>query len=351
MTRSATPATTSDTFLDYQYQVLGIADHLAGSDVTEICINRPGEIHLETAHGWRREVVPSLTLERARQFCIAAVNESNTGQRLTDADPIVSLTFPTGQRAQFVIAPACEAGQISITIRLPSTQARSLRQYEQEGFFAGIVEPDGALHAHDVELMHLKSRGKYADFFRRAVEYRKNIVVAGATGSGKTTFMKALVEHIQQRERIVTIEDARELFIAHPNRVHLLYSKGGQSSAAVNPRTCMEACLRMRPDRIILAELRGDETFYFMRNCASGHPGTITSCHAGSTRQAWDQLALMVKASREGAALEYAIIQRLLRLTIDIVVHVQAQDGQRRISGIDFDPARSVLTGQGAPAC
>lgn len=351
MTRSAAPALSSGTFLDYQYQVLGIAGHLAGSDVTEICINRPGEIHLETAQGWRREAVPSLTLERARQFCIAAVNESNTGQRLTDAEPIVSLTFPTGQRAQFVIPPACEAGQISITIRLPSSRPRSLQQYEKDGFFAGIVEPDGALHAHDAELLQLKSCGRYAEFFRRAVEYRKNIVVAGATGSGKTTFMKSLVEHIHPDERIVTIEDARELFIAHPNRVHLLYSKGGQGSAAVTPRTCMEACLRMRPDRIILAELRGDETFYFMRNCASGHPGTITSCHAGSTRQAWDQLALMVKASQEGAWLEYAIIQRLLRLTIDIVVHVHAQGGQRRISGIDFDPARSLAAAQGTPPC
>ncbi len=104
----------------------------------------------------------------------------------------------------------------------------------------------------------------------------------------------------------------------------------------------MEACLRMKPDRIILAELRGDESFYFIRNCASGHPGSITSCHAGSTSQTWDQLALMVKASGEGSGLEFGVIKRLLKLTIDIVVHIKAHAGRRHITGIDFDPERML---------
>ena len=103
--------------------------------------------------------------------------------------------------------------------------------------------------------------------------------------------MKALVNHIPLSERLISIEDARELFIPHENVVHLLYSKGGQGSSNITAKSCMESCLRMKPDRIILAELRGDESFYFIRNCASGHPGSITSCHAGSTEQTWDQLA------------------------------------------------------------
>ena len=103
----------------------------------------------------------------------------------------------------------------------------------------------------------------------------------------------------------------------------------------------MESCLRMKPDRIILAELRGDESFYFIRNCASGHPGSITSCHAGSTEQTWDQLALMVKASPEGSGLEFEVIKNLLRQTIDIVVHIKAHTGQRYITGIDFNPIKT----------
>lgn len=331
----------SNDFLDYQYQVLGVREFMASPDVTEICINRPGEIYLESRGGWQRVEVPSLTFERARQFCTAVINESNTGQRITDVDPVVSLTFPTGQRAQFVIPPACEAGSVSITIRLPSKQLKTLEQYQCDGFFDDIVEVNQGLSEHDSELLELRAARRYADFFRKAVLNKKNIVVSGATGSGKTTFMKSLVNHIPADERLVTIEDARELFIEQPNVVHLLYSKGGQSASNVTAKSCMEACLRMKPDRIILAELRGDESFYFIRNCASGHPGSITSCHAGSTEQTWDQLALMVKASAEGAGLEFATIKRLLRMTIDIVVHIKAHAGKRCITGIDFDPGRT----------
>jgi type IV secretion system protein VirB11 len=332
----------SGDFLDYQYEVLGIREFLVAPDVTEICINRPGELYVETREGWRRVEVPTLTFERARQFCTAVVNESNTGQRITDIDPVVSLTFPTGQRAQFVVPPACDPGKVSITIRLPSRRTVTLQQYADSGFFGQVLEQAQALGDHDRELLELRAARDYAAFFSRAVLYRKNIVVAGATGSGKTTFMKSLVHHIPAQERLVTIEDARELFIEQPNVVHLLYSKGGQGTANVTAKSCMEACLRMKPDRIILAELRGDESFYFIRNCASGHPGSITSCHAGSTAQTWDQLALMVKASAEGAGLEFAVIKRLLRLTIDIVVHIQAHAGSRYITGIDFDPERRL---------
>lgn len=331
----------SHEFLDYQYDVLGVREFMASAEVTEICINRPGELYLESRGAWRRVEVPALTFERARQFCTAVVNESNTGQRITDTDPVVSLTFPTGERAQFVIPPACEAGNVSITIRLPSKQTKTLAQYQQDGFFDEIVEVGQGIGDADRELLELRAGRHYADFFRKAVLNKKNIVVSGATGSGKTTFMKSLVHHIPDNERLVTIEDARELFIAQPNVVHLLYSKGGQSTSNVTAKSCMEACLRMKPDRIILAELRGDESFYFIRNCASGHPGSITSCHSGSTEQTWDQLALMVKASVEGAGLEFATIKRLLKMTIDIVVHIKAHAGRRCITGIDFDPGRS----------
>ena len=334
-------ARVSSDFLDYQYEVLGILEYMSSPDVTEICINKPGEIYLETRQGWQRIDVPSLNFERARQFCTAVVNESNTGQRITDTDPVVSLTFPTGQRAQFVIPPACDAGKVSITIRLPSKHTKSLQQYQEDGFFDQILEQGHVLSDHDRELLELKYSRNYAEFFKKAVQYKKNIVVSGATGSGKTTFMKSLVNHIPGEERLVTIEDARELFITQPNAVHLLYSKGGQSTSNVTAKSCMEACLRMKPDRIILAELRGDESFYFIRNCASGHPGSITSCHAGSTTQTWDQLALMVKASAEGAGLEFAIIKRLLMMTIDILVHIKAHAGQRSITGIDFNPERT----------
>ena len=335
-------ANISTEFLEYQYHVLGITQFLNDPRVTEICINRPGEVFLETVDGWQRLDVPGLTFERARQFCTTVVNESKTGQRITSVDPVVSLTFPTGQRAQFVLPPAVPADHVSITIRLPSRYTKTLNEYQKDGFFAQILEDRGTVSDMDQELLELRRARDYHGFFSKAVFYKKNIVVSGATGSGKTTFMKSLVTHIPDDERLITIEDARELFIEQPNRVHLIYSRGGQGTANVTAKGCMEACLRMKPDRIILAEIRGDESFYYIRNCASGHPGSITSCHAGSTSQTWDQMALMVKASPEGAGLAFPEIKRLLMLTIDVVVHIKAHAGRRYITGIDFDPQRRL---------
>ena len=335
-------ANISTEFLEYQYHVLGITNFLSDPKVTEICINRPGEVFLETVEGWQRIEVPGLTFDRARQFCTTVVNESKTGQRITQVDPVVSLTFPTGQRAQFVLPPAVPADNVSITIRLPSRYTKTLSQYQEDGFFDRILEDAGDISEMDAELLALKKARDYHGFFSRAVHYKKNIVVSGATGSGKTTFMKSLVTHIPDDERLITIEDARELFIEQPNRVHLIYSRGGQGTANVSAKACMEACLRMKPDRIILAEIRGDESFYYIRNCASGHPGSITSCHAGSTSQTWDQMALMVKASPEGSGLAFPEIKRLLMLTIDVVVHIKAHAGHRYITGIDFDPQRKL---------
>jgi type IV secretion system protein VirB11 len=323
-------------FLEYQFNVLGISGLLNEEGVTEICINRGGHVYVERHSTWQRIEVPGLTLDRARQFCTAVVNESRTGQSVTELHPLVSFTFPTGQRAQFVIPPAVESGSISITIRVPSRKNVTLEQYTDMGFFKQLAQRTEAMSDSDKQLIELKRAGRFAEFFKLSVQSRKNIVVAGATGSGKTTFMKALVNHIPNEERLVTIEDARELFLQQPNVVHLLYSKGGQSTAKVSAKDCMEACLRMKPDRILLAELRGDEAFFFIRNCASGHPGSITSCHAGSVAQAWDQLALMVKGSSEGSGLEFNTIKTLLRLTIDILVHMSCHAGKREITGIDF---------------
>jgi type IV secretion system protein VirB11 len=335
---------TKAAFLDYQFEILGLSSFLSNPDITEICINKPGELFVEKSSGWERIEVPTLTFERAKQFCTAVVNESRTGQSITNSSPLVSFTFPTGQRAQFVIPPACEAENVSITIRLPSKRNFTLEQYTQNGFFERVVaHPDG-MSDQDKELIALKKEGNYAEFFSKAVLYKKNIVVAGATGSGKTTFMKSLVNHIPDDERLVTIEDARELFLTQPNVVYLLYSKGGQSIANISAKHCMEACLRMKPDRILLAEIRGDESFFFIRNCASGHPGSITSCHAGSVDQAWDQLSLMVKASPEGSAIEYAVIKQLLRQTIDIMVHIRSSHGKRVITGVEFTAENSITS-------
>jgi type IV secretion system protein VirB11 len=148
-------------------------------------------------------------------------------------------------------------------------------------------------------LVALRDAGDWPAFFKIAVAARKNILVSGATGSGKTTLAKALIQLIPPNERLLTIEDTRELIVPHRNVVHMVYSSEGQGRAKVGPKQLLESALRMR-DRILLQELRDGTAFFYLRNVNSGHPGSITTVHAGSAAGAFEQLTLLVKESEGG---------------------------------------------------
>ncbi len=143
-------------------------------------------------------------------------------------------------------------------------------------------------------------------------------------------------------KRLVTIEDApRALHRAAQRRAPVVF-QGGQGTSKRHRQELHGGVPAHEARPHHPAELRGDEAFYFIRNCASGHPGSITSCHAGSTAQTWDQLALMLKASAEGQDWSSRRSSALLMLTIDIVVHIEASAGARCITAIDFDPERML---------
>lgn len=309
---------------------------LADDAVTEIAVNDGSTVFFEKDAVWTAHEGARITADQIKALGVAVATYSS--QRWDPTMPLLSASLPQGERIQLVMPPAVEEGRISFTLRKPSTVVRRLEDFGKEQLFAEVKPISDEVTEAEVALMDLLAEANYEEFFRKAVQHRMNIVVSGATGSGKTTFMKGLVLEIPEHERLVTIEDTRELFVPHKNAVHLLYSKGGQSQASIKPKDLLESCLRMKPDRILLAELRGDECLYFIRNAASGHPGSITSCHAGSTALAFEQLALMIQDSPGGANLQFSTIKRLLLLTIDIVVQFQNQNGKRFISEIYFDP-------------
>jgi type IV secretion system protein VirB11 len=183
--------------------------------------------------------------------------------------------------------------------------------------------------------------GEFEAFMRLAVRSRKNIVVSGPTGSGKTTWTKALIREIPGDERLVTIEDAKELILdRHPNHVRLFYSKDDQGLARVTPKQLLESCLRLKPDRILLAELRAEEAFDYLRNVNSGHPGSITSIHAASAELAFEQLVLLVKQNPGGRELARADIKSLLYMLVDVVIQFGVERHQRFIKEIWYDPER-----------
>jgi type IV secretion system protein VirB11 len=312
---------------------------LANSDVTELCINRPFEAFIETREGWHCEPLPFADFDWCRRLAKLVAN--STQQRVDPTSPLLSASLPTGERIQIVLPPATSAGCVAITIRRPADQVWSIEELGQRGIFRGTRQVSGNPDETEQQLLQLLKSSAYEAFMRLAVCSRKNILVSGPTGSGKTTWTKALIREIPSGERLITIEDAKELVLdRHPNHVRLFYSKDDQGVARVTPKQLLESCLRMKPDRILLAELRAEEAFDYLRNVNSGHPGSITSIHAASAELAFEQLVLLVKQNPGGRELARGDIKSLLYLLIDVVIQFGVERHERFIKEIWYQPER-----------
>ena len=329
-------------------QLGALAKFLAEPGVLEVLSNEAGRVWIETTTGWTERAVPELTDARAQNLARAVA--TLTHQHIGRERPILSATLPDGERVQFVLPPAVEEGRVSVTIRKPSAVTYSLDELSSRGLFSE-VQRQSRLAEDDRHLGELLRGGDIRRFLGEAVRNRKNIIISGATGSGKTTLSKALIGEIPLDQRIITIEDTPELVVPHPNRVALRYSKDGQGAAKVGPKELLEACLRMRPDRILLQELRDGTAFTYLRNVNSGHPGSITTVHADSCTLAFEQLTLLVKESEGGRGLDRADIRALLVASIDVVVQCKRVGAKFRVTEIDFVPPRRMAVGHGTTAC
>ena len=330
---SSTDSASNDSTSSLEHYSRPLALLLTDPSVTEVCLQRPGEALVERANGWACESVPWATTAWARHFARLVATASD--QRVGAAAPLLSASLPSGERVQVVLPPATWADRVVITIRRPSTRAWSLEELSAGGLFAACRSAASPVAHAGESLERSYAAADWQTFLAVAVRRRLNIVVSGATGSGKTTLTKALIGEIPEDERLISIEDAAELrFERHRNVVRLFYSKDDQGIARVTPKQLLEASLRLRPDRILLAELRGEEAYYFLRNVSSGHPGSITSVHAGNAALAFEQLALLVKESGPGRDMAFNDIHRLLRQIVDVVVHCERAAGLRRVAEV-----------------
>ena len=304
--------------------------------VFEVLVNRPGEVWVETGKTWAQLDAPELTF--ARLDALAKAIASYCGDAVDADRPILSATLPTGERVQIVRPPSVAEGQFSVTVRKPSATVWSLAELGRAGLFHDVRIVDGQRVGDDAALIDLLEQGNIEGFLAAAVRAKKNIIISGATGSGKTTLSKALIAHIPLDERIITIEDTPELIFPHQNAVQLLYAMGGRGRAKVTPKELLEACLRMRPDRILLQELRDGTAFYYIRNVNSGHPGSITTVHATSAAIAFEQLILLVKQNEAGSRLDRSDIRKLLENSIDVIVQTKRIDGAFCVTEVYFAP-------------
>lgn len=308
-----------------------LADTLSRPDVTDIYVNRPGEIWAETTGGAieRHEAAgldETILSRLVRQ--IAAL----THQGISREHPLMSATLPGGARVQ-VVAPPATRGGLALAIRKHVSPDLALDDYVATGAF------DATRHSNrregteiDDALAAQLAAGDIAGMLAAAVRARKNILVSGGTSTGKTTFLNALLREVPTEERLILIEDTPELQIRHANMVGLLAVRGELGEARVSANDLLGASLRMRPDRIILGELRGEEAYAFLRAVNTGHPGSMTSVHADSAERAIEQIVLLVLQT--GTQLGREDVRHYVRNTVDVYVQLARQGGKRHVAEV-----------------
>jgi type IV secretion system protein VirB11 len=305
----------------------------AEDGVNEISINRPFEVWVEKKGEIRYESMPDLDFEHLKGLALLVAQ--STEQRISEEAPLLSATLPTGFRIQIVMPPACEPGTICMSIRKPSALRLDLEGYAKLGAFDRTSAQE--LQDENIGILRdLLAKNQIKEFLSHAVRSKQNIVISGGTSTGKTTFTNAMLKAIPTDERLITVEDAREIELSqHANRVHLLASKGGQGRAKVTTQDLIEACLRLRPDRIIVGELRGAEAFSFLRAINTGHPGSICTLHADTPMMAIEQLKLMVMQA--GLGMPPSEIKEYILNVVNIVVQLKrAEKGHRYVSEVYY---------------
>lgn len=303
------------------------AEWLARDTVTEIIVNRPGEVWVEdAAHPGMQRIARADIDDRLIQRLAEQVARVSH-QGINREHPLLGATLPDGARVQFCGPPATRK-HWAMAIRRHRRLDLPLDAYD-----AGPLR--GAVHAALPD-----PQARPVAFLREAIHQKKTILISGGTSTGKTTFLNAMLGEIPPHERVVLVEDTPELKLPGDNGVGLVAVKGELGEAKVTANELLQAALRLRPDRIVLGELRGAESVSFLRAINTGHPGSFSTIHANSLRGALEQLSLMVMQT--GIGLTRSDTIAYAASVIDVLVQLgRDETGKRGI--IQIAEARSLL--------
>ena len=297
-------------------------------EVSEIMVNRPGEILIERLGRIEFHNDSKIGDQLLQWLAEQVARVSNQG--VSRERPLLSATLPNGHRVQFV-APSATRAHWALAIRRHRLVDLPLEAYDR-----GPLE-----------------RGKRDDmpdpveqpiyFLKEAVRRRQTILISGGTSTGKTTFLNALLREVPANERVIVVEDTPEVRLHGANDLGLIAVKGDNGEAMITVDDLLQAALRLRPDRILLGELRGQEAVSFLRAVNTGHPGSFSTIHANSPQGALEQLALMVMQA--GLGLSRTDTITYAKSVIDIIVQLGRQGSERGIVAIEQLSAVSTPIG------
>jgi type IV secretion system protein VirB11 len=298
---------------------------LTDPKVQELAIQEPGSLWVEFAGGaWQKETVPTLPHTWLTNLCQLIAN--NNRQILNEAYPLLSGALPTGERIQIILPPT--AKHPTLCIRKPSVNRLQLKDYQTTRITDHAIKPSATT------LLHLYQTHQYQAFLTLAIQQRKTLVIVGGTGSGKTTLLNACLAAIPSTERLVTLEDVREVNCTHPNIVSLLAVKNMQGKANVTLQDLLQASLRLKPDRIIMGEIRGIEIRDFLTACHTGHPGSLTTLHANDVNSAVMRMTQLYK--QQPTAMSDADIRCEIQSVVDAIICVRRTNTGFSIWDIDY---------------
>ncbi len=291
------------------YGVGPLQSLMRDTEVTDILVNDPYTVYVE--RNGRLELTDVVFADEDHLLRIIRRIVSRLGRRIDESSPMVDARLPDGSRINAIIPPLSLDGP-SLSIRL---------------FGARPLELDDLLAKQAMT-------PEMALFLQAAVEARIGFLVSGGTGAGKTTFLNALSASIPEDERIVTIEDSAELKLQHRHLVRLeTRPANSEGTGELNQRDLVRNSLRMRPDRIIVGEVRGAEVWDMLQAMNSGHEGSLTTIHANSARDALARLEMMVAMT--GHELPVPVVRQYIASGMRLIVHLaRLKGGSRRVVGI-----------------
>jgi pilus assembly protein CpaF len=282
---------------------------LARDDIADIMVNGSGTVYIEVGGKIQRTGIRFRDNQQLLNICQRIV--SQIGRRVDESSPICDARLPDGSRVNAIVPPLAIDGP-ALTIRKFKKEKLTLEQLVK----FGSITPEGA------------------DILKIIGRCRVNTLVSGGTGSGKTTLLNCLTRYIDDDERIITCEDAAELQLQQPHVVRLETRPPNlEGEGQITMRDLVRNCLRMRPERIIVGEVRGPEAFDLLQAMNTGHDGSMGTLHANNPREALSRLESMITMG--GFALPSRTIREMICAAVDVVVQAaRLRDGSRRITQI-----------------